>query len=117
MTLGRADTLLKVLQAIAETVDNRALSGDQESSYTAKLLARGPERTAKKLGEEAVELAIALVSQSDEDVAGETADLLFHLIVALRSRGISLDQVASVLAERQGISGLVEKAGRQSDGV
>ncbi len=117
MTLGSAEKLLAVLQSVAETVDARAASGDTESSYTAKLLAKGPERCAKKLGEEAVELAIALSAQSDDEVIGETADLLFHLLVAMRSRDISLDAVAETLAERQGISGLVEKASRTGDGV
>lgn len=117
MTLGSADNLLSVLQNVAKTVDARAASADTESSYTAKLLAKGPERCAMKLGEEAVELAIALSAQSDEEVSSETADLLFHLLVALRSRGVSLDQVAKVLADRQGVSGLVEKASRPGDGV
>jgi phosphoribosyl-ATP pyrophosphohydrolase len=112
MSLGRSEKLGLILNALAETVDARAEAADEASSYTAKLLSKGPERTAKKLGEEAVELAIALVGQSDDDVIGETADLLFHLLVALRSRNISLDQVAETLADRQGISGLVEKASR-----
>jgi phosphoribosyl-ATP pyrophosphohydrolase len=90
---------------------------DDSASYTAKLLAKGPHRTAKKLGEEVVELCIALAAQDDVEVRGEAADVLFHLLVALRSRGISLDDVASVLGERQGVSGLVEKASRAGDGV
>lgn len=115
MTLGSSDQLALVLKALAATIDSRAASGDVESSYTAKLLAKGPQRTAKKLGEEAVELAIALTAQSDDEIAGETADLIFHLLVALRSRGISLDQVAGILADREGISGLDEKASRPRD--
>lgn len=115
MSLGNADKLGVILNALAETVDMRAEAGDETGSYTAKLLSKGPSRTAKKLGEEAVELAIALVGQSDEEVVGETADVLFHLMVALRSRNISLDQIAETLADRQGISGLVEKASRTED--
>ncbi len=115
MTLGNADKLAKILQAVSETVDARAEAGDAEASYTATLLAKGPEKTAKKLGEEAVELAIALSAQSDDEVIGETADVLFHLLVALRSRNISLDQIAETLAARQGVSGLVEKASRPKD--
>ena len=114
--LGYADFFGKVLAEVASTIDSRAEELDTSTSYTAKLLSKGPERTAKKMGEEAVELAIALVGQDKEEVAGETADLLFHLLVALRSRGVSLEEVANVLAERQGISGLVEKASRPTDG-
>lgn len=115
--LGSIETLGKVLQAISETIDARATSLDEETSYTAKLLAKGPQRTAKKFGEEAVELCIALAAQDDQEVTAEAADVLFHLLVALRSRGISLEDVASVLADRQGISGLAEKAARSGDGI
>ncbi|MAP93342.1 MAG: phosphoribosyl-ATP diphosphatase [Ponticaulis sp.] len=110
--LGSADLLGQILNALSNTVDARAAEGDDNASYTAKLLAKGPKKTAKKLGEEAVELAIALTSESDENVASETADVLYHLLVALRSRGVALDEVARVLADRQGMSGLVEKANR-----
>ena len=117
MSLGSEERLSLVLKHLAETIDQRAQAGDDGSSYTAKLLAKGPSRTAKKLGEEAVELALALVSEDDQDVIGETADVIFHLFVALRSRNISLDQVAAALADRQGISGLDEKASRSGDGI
>ena len=113
--LGSNADLATVLEERAQTIDARAADGESDASYTAKLLAKGPHKTAKKLGEEAVELAIALTSETDEDVAGETADLLFHLFVALRSRGISLDQVAAILKSRQGLSGLAEKAARKPD--
>ncbi len=115
--LGYVGFFGKVLQEVAATIDERAKSADEGTSYTAKLLSKGPERTAKKLGEEAVELVIALTSQEKEEVAGESADLLYHFLVALRSRGVSLEEVANVLAERQGISGLVEKASREGDGI
>lgn len=115
--LGYSDFFAKVVAEVAHTIDDRAEALDTTSSYTAKLLAKGPERTSKKLGEEAVELVIALVGQEKEDVAAETADLLYHLLVALRSRGVSLEEVANVLAERQGISGITEKANRTGDGV
>ena len=83
-----------------------------EKSYTRKLLDGGPELCAKKLGEEAVELVIAAVGQDDAALKAEAADLLFHLVVLLESRGIPLDDVLSVLAGRMGTSGLVEKASR-----
>ena len=68
--------------------------------------------TAKKLGEEGVEAALAVMAQGDQEVAGEAADLVYHLLVALRSRGVSLDAVATELKKRQGKSGIEEKASR-----
>jgi len=115
MKLGSEENFAAVLKHLAETIDNRADAGDSEASYTAKLLKKGPNKTAKKMGEEAVELAIALTSQSDDEVIAETADVIYHLLVALRSRGISLDQIAEELAKREGISGLVEKASRPKE--
>lgn len=109
--LGPAAYLGEVLNDLAKTIDSRA-GADPASSWTAKLLAGGPALTAKKLGEEGVEAALAIASQSDTDVAKEAGDVLYHLLVALRSRGVSLDAVAKVLAERQGTSGIAEKASR-----
>ena len=68
--------------------------------------------TAKKLGVEGVEAALAVASQSDAEVAKEAGDVLYHLLVALRSRGVPLDAVAKVLADRQGTSGIAERASR-----
>lgn len=110
--LGRTARLESALSHLSETIEAR-VGGDPGSSYTARLLARGPKQCGKKLGEEAVELALALAAEGDQEVAGETADLLYHLLVALRSRGVSLDEVADALAQRQGLSGLEEKARRQ----
>ncbi len=109
--LGPVSFLGEVLNDLAKTIDGRA-GADPSTSWTAKLLMGGPPLTAKKLGEEAVEAAIAIVSQDDKAVAAEAADLLYHLLVALRSRGVSLDAVARTLQERQGKSGIDEKAGR-----
>lgn len=110
--LGRTDAISSVLMHLAETIDARA-GVDPDTSYTAKLLAKGERKCAQKLVEEAGELAIALVSEGEAEAAGEAADLLYHLLVGLRSRGISLDAVAEKLSERQGISGLAEKAARK----
>ena len=107
--LGTAAFLGEVLSELAKTIDARA-GADPETSWTAKLLAGGPTLTAKKLGEEGVEAALAVANQPDGEVAAESADLLYHLLVALRSRGVSLDKVAKVLEARQGASGLEEKA-------
>lgn len=112
MSLGEATKLGAVLTELATVIDERASAGDTSGSYTAKLMAEAPHKPAKKLGEEAVELALALVSEDDASVKDEAADVLYHLLVALRGRDISLVDVADVLAKRQGLSGLVEKANR-----
>ena len=109
--LGPGAYLGEVLQELAKVIDARAGS-DPQTSWTAKLLAGGPQVAAQKLGEEAVETVIAVSAQGDADVASESADLLYHLLVALRSRGVSLDAVAKALESRQGKSGLAEKASR-----
>ncbi len=109
--LGPVSYLAEVLNDLAKTIDARA-GADPASSWTAKLLMGGPSLTAKKLGEEGVEAALAVASQDDAAVAAEAADLLYHLFVALRSRGVALDAVAKVLEARQGKSGIDEKAMR-----
>ena len=101
-----------VLDALAEVIARRSADGDRHKSYTAKLLAQGPEKIAKKVIEEAGELGIALAAEGDDEVASEAADLLYHMLVGLEARGISLDWVAQALAGRQGLSGLEEKARR-----
>ena len=111
--LGPVAYLAEVLNDLAKTIDARA-GADPASSWTAKLLMGGPALTAKKLGEEGVEAALAIASQGDAEVAKEAADVIYHLLVALRSRGVTLDQVARVLEERQGKSGIAEKAARET---
>jgi phosphoribosyl-ATP pyrophosphohydrolase len=111
--LGSSAFLGEVVNELAKTIDARA-GADPATSWTAKLLMGGPNLTAKKLGEEAVEAALAVVSQDDKAVAAEAADLLYHLFVALRSRGVPLDAVAKVLEARQAKSGIEEKASRQT---
>lgn len=112
LPLGDGDKLFEALAELARTIDARAASASQETSYTAKLLSAGTHKCAKKLGEEAVETAIALVSESNEAVASEAADLLYHLLVALRARGVALSSLGDALASRKGQSGLEEKASR-----
>jgi phosphoribosyl-ATP pyrophosphohydrolase len=109
--LGSAVFLGEVLTGLARMIDDRA-GANPEKSWTAKLLAGGPAVTAKKLGEEGVEAALAVSHQGDSEVANEAADLVYHLLVALRSRGISLDTLAKELERRQGKSGIEEKAAR-----
>lgn len=110
--LGNADKLGAVLKVLAETIDMRADAGDATGSYTANLLAKGPAKVAKKIIEEGGELGLALVSETDEAVASEAADVLYHVLVGLRARGIALNQISDILADREGISGLEEKARR-----
>lgn len=83
-------------------------------SYTAKLLSGGPERAAKKLGEEAVEAAIAAVTGQRAGLVAESADVLYHLLVVLRGAGIPLGEVMAELQRRTAQSGLAEKAARSA---
>jgi phosphoribosyl-ATP pyrophosphohydrolase len=99
---------------LAATIDARAASTG-EVSYTKKLLDRGAEYCAKKLGEEAVETVIAGVGNDRGHLIAESADLLYHLLVLLKSRGIALEDVEAALAQRTSMSGLEEKASRKSD--
>jgi phosphoribosyl-ATP pyrophosphohydrolase len=82
------------------------------TSYVASLQAAGVAKIARKLGEEAVETVIAALSESDDALVGEAADLVFHLLILLEARGLSLADVAAELARREGVSGIEEKASR-----
>ena len=97
-------------------IDARAASSG-EVSYTRKLLDKGPEHCAKKLGEEAIEVVIAAVESDSarEHVIAESADLIFHLLVLLKSRGVALSEVEAELARRTQMSGLEEKASRKPE--
>jgi phosphoribosyl-ATP pyrophosphohydrolase len=99
---------------LSATIDARAASGG-EASYTRKLLDKGAEHCAKKLGEEAVETVIAAVENDRGQLIAESADLLFHLLVLLKSRGVSLEEVETALEKRTTMSGLDEKAARKRD--
>ncbi|MBL8549875.1 MAG: phosphoribosyl-ATP diphosphatase [Hyphomonadaceae bacterium] len=105
-------TLGQALDELVATVESRA-SADPSTSYTAKLIASGPARCAKKLGEEAVETALAAVSDTST-LAEESADLLYHLIVTLKACNVPPSAIADALARRRAQSGLEEKAGRGS---
>lgn len=100
----------EVFERLAAVVESRK-GGDASASYTAQLLA-DPARAAKKLGEEAVETVIAAVQGEPDAIAAESADLIYHWLVALAAAGVPLDAVAAKLEAREGTSGLVEKAGR-----
>jgi phosphoribosyl-ATP pyrophosphohydrolase len=102
---------LFTLADLAGIVAQRAAAPPSES-YTAKLLSEGPARAAKKLGEEAVEAAIAAVQGDRANLTAEAADVLYHLLVVLEGAGIPLDDVMSELERRTAQSGLAEKAAR-----
>ncbi|WP_424965718.1 phosphoribosyl-ATP diphosphatase [Dinoroseobacter sp. S375] len=85
---------------------------DPDSSWTAKLLSKGPERCAEKFGEEAIEAIIAVAKDDRENLTYEAADVLYHLLVMLAARDVALEDVLAELARRQGMSGLAEKASR-----
>ena len=87
---------------------------DASDSYVARLLAKGRERIAQKVGEEAVETVIAATRNDAAGVTSEAADLLFHLAVLLEAMGLSFDDVLTELDRRRGVSGLKEKASRSS---
>jgi len=103
-----ADDILDRLEA---TIRARR-SGDPDSSYVAKLTARGRAKIAQKLGEEAVETVIASCGGDDAAIVPEAADLIFHLLVLLADAGLGLDDVRAELARREGTGGIAEKAAR-----
>ena len=84
-----------------------------DESYTAKLIARGMEKCAQKLGEEATEAVIAAVTGNRAELVKESADLLYHLLVVLRAAELPLDEVMAELDSRTAQSGLAEKASRK----
>ncbi len=101
------------LHDLERRINDRARES-ADVSYTRKLLDRGVNHCAKKLGEEAVEAAIAAVGEDKDRMIGEAADVLYHLLVVLHARGITLEEVEGELGARTHQSGLDEKASRKS---
>jgi len=99
------------LTDLDEIVRARAAAAPAES-YTARLLAGGVERAAKKFGEEAVEAVIAAIAGREDELAREAADVLYHLLVVLRASGVPLAAVMAELERRTAQGGLAEKAAR-----
>ena len=99
------------LHDLEKRVEARARAG-ADVSYTRQLLEAGVERCAKKLGEEAIETVLAAIGEDRERLIAEAADLIYHLLVVLKARGIALAQVEAELAARTRQSGLAEKAAR-----
>ncbi|MEY8833883.1 phosphoribosyl-ATP diphosphatase [Phaeobacter italicus] len=102
---------MSLLHDLEATILSRK-GADPDTSWTAKLLAKGPEKCAEKFGEEAIEAIIEAVKGNKSGLASEGADVLYHFLVMLAARDVALDDVLQVLAERQGLSGIAEKASR-----
>jgi phosphoribosyl-ATP pyrophosphohydrolase len=99
------------LDELAQTIDQRA-EASAEISYTRSLLDKGAAHCARKFGEEAIELAIAVTARDDDAVRAEAADVLYHLLVVLRARGVALSSVVDELGKRSKQSGHEEKVSR-----
>jgi phosphoribosyl-ATP pyrophosphohydrolase len=97
-----------VLNRLAATIKARR-TARPEDSHTRRLLDGAPVRPAKKLGEEAVEMAIAALAQDDQALIAETADVLYHMLVVLESRGVALEEVFDELERRMSATDLNEK--------
>ena len=102
---------MSVLERLSATIAARAAEGGDDS-WTAKLLSKGPEKCAEKFGEEAIEAIIEAVKGDRARLTSEAADVLYHLLVMLAARGLTLADVETELAKRAGPSGIAEKAAR-----
>ena len=102
---------MNVLDRLAATIAARK-GADPDGSWTARLLSKGPEKCAEKFGEEAVEAIIAAVKNDRDNLVYEAADVLYHLVVMLAARDVTVDEVLAELDRRAGVSGLAEKAAR-----
>ena len=102
---------MSALERLAGTIAART-GADPSESWTARLLASGPQKCAEKFGEEAVEAIIEAVKGDRARLTAEAADVLYHLLVMLAARGVTLAEVEAELARREGTSGIAEKAAR-----
>jgi phosphoribosyl-ATP pyrophosphohydrolase len=102
---------MTALERLFATIEARK-GADPDTSWTAKLLAKGPEKCAEKFGEEAVEAIIEAVKGDRAKLTAEAADVLYHLLVMLAARDVTLGQVMAELERREGTSGIAEKASR-----
>ena len=101
----------KILERLDLTIQRKTTESPNKS-HTAKLLKKGTEKCAEKFGEEAIELIVASVKKKKKEIIGEAADTLYHMLVLLRSKNISIKEVLTELASREGISGIEEKRKR-----
>ena len=107
-----ADDIGAALMQLEAVVKDRLAAGEAGASYVASLAAKGRGKIAQKVGEEATETIIAALTEDDAALAGEAADLIFHLTVLLAERGLGWDDIAAELGRRHGTSGHAEKAAR-----
>ena len=103
---------MNTLERLAATIEARK-TASPDSSWTAKLLAKGPEKCAEKFGEEAVEAIVAAVKNDRQNLTAEAADVLYHLLVMLAARDVPLADVLAELDRREGTSGIEEKSARR----
>lgn len=101
----------ETLEKLAALMEQRK-DADPATSYVAKLYAKGDKKIAQKVGEEAVETAMAVAADDNDEIIKESADLMFHLMVLLKARGLGMRNVVAELARREGLSGIAEKASR-----
>lgn len=102
---------MTTLERLAATIQSRK-DADPETSWTAKLFSKGPNKCAQKFGEEAIEACMAVAKDDRENLIYESADVLYHLLVMLTARGVTLEEVLAELDRREGTSGIAEKAAR-----
>lgn len=102
---------MNTLERLAATIESRK-GADPDSSWTAKLFSKGANKCAQKFGEEAIEACMAVASDDRDNLVYESADVLYHLLVMLTAKGVTLDEVLAELERREGTSGVAEKASR-----
>ena len=106
---------MSALDRLAATIAARR-GADPDTSWTAKLLANGPEKCAEKFGEEAIEAIVEAVKGDRQRLTAEAADVLYHLLVMLAAWDVTLEDVSTELERREGVSGIDEKAARKTGG-
>ncbi|MEE2661936.1 MAG: phosphoribosyl-ATP diphosphatase [Pseudomonadota bacterium] len=102
---------IDILMRLYEVIDSRK-TDDADTSYTAQLFSQGSSRIAQKLGEEAIETVIAVINDDRQATISESADLIYHMLVAWADAGIHPSDVMAELGDREGTSGLAAKRGR-----
>ena len=102
---------MNTLERLAATIQSRK-NADPDSSWTAKLFSKGANKCAQKFGEEAIEACMAVAKDDRDNLIYESADVLYHLLVMLTARGVTLEEVLAELERREGTSGIAEKAAR-----
>ncbi|KFI30808.1 phosphoribosyl-ATP diphosphatase [Paenirhodobacter enshiensis] len=102
---------MNTLERLAATIQARK-DADPDSSWTAKLFSKGANKCAQKFGEEAIEACMAVAKDDRDNLIYESADVLYHLLVMLTARGVTLEEVLAELERREGTSGIAEKAAR-----